>query len=112
MSNEVYRVDVKKVGKSEVTLRLVIQDGESGNLPATKAWALMLAQEALASEQVKNATVQKATAKLKGEKAYVQKAGNHIASVKLVKTKNFPIANERRYNETDASKSERTAAWG
>ena len=37
MSNELYRVDIKKVGKRDVTLRLVIQDAESGNLPESSS---------------------------------------------------------------------------
>lgn len=113
MSSDLYRVKVMKAGKSHVEIRLIIQNAESGNLPETKAWALMLVAEAFHDQQVANCIGDFVSVKeAANEKALVAKADRFIASVELTGTRKFPISDELRYNEADLGASEKTAAWG
>lgn len=113
MSTDLYVVKVMKVGKDRVTLRLVIQDAQSGNLPESKGFALMLAAEAFHSGEVDNAIGKAISRKdATNEKLLGEKADTFIASMKLTKTRNFPIADEEAYNEEDLGSSDETGAWG
>jgi predicted DNA-binding WGR domain protein len=113
MSTDLYVVKVKKVGKSHVEFRLMIQDAQSGNLPESRAWALMLVGEAFYDAQVANSIGDSLSKKdATNEKALVAKADRFIASVELTGTRKFPIADELGYNEDSLGSSEKTAAWG
>jgi hypothetical protein len=113
MSGDIYRVEVLEVGEQNVVLRLVIKDAESGNLPAGKPWALMLAGEAFHEGSVKNRAGAAATAAMRGDaSAFIANAEKYIAGVELVETKNYPIENERRYNAGELFARAESAAWG
>lgn len=114
MSNDIYRVEVEKIDPAAVTLRLVIRDAESGNLPKGKPWALMLACEGAYETKAKLAGIKGAITRAQSTKEDVllELADRYIDRVKLVEKKNYPIKDERRYNEENRCDDERTCAWG
>lgn len=108
MSTDIYRVHVERIVKDQITLKLVIRNAESGNLPEGKPWALMLLCEAEQSGLTKQITASQRI----DEAFLLDNCDRFIAIVKLVDKKNYPIADERAYDENEYADNPKKAAWG
>jgi hypothetical protein len=88
MSSDLYRVHVERIAGDQITLKVVIRNAESGNLPEGKPWALMLLCEPKQSGFTKQLTTRQRV-----DEAFLLENGDRfIADVELVETKNYPSA--------------------